>query len=288
MAAPAAKPTQNLIRPDVFSYQDYKHFLRDYFHYRKLKDPEFSTRALATAAQISNGYLSTILNTSQQITEKALNKILPELGLLQTEESYLRLLCRISQVADHQDRADAVRKIKRYKKFAKLNPKESLVLNYFSKWYTPAIREMASLPEFQPNPKWIQENLSFMVPLSEIAKALEFLFEHKLIRFRADGRFESSGERIECEGNIHRLVLTQAYQQIFDLAGDSIDNIEREKRNLRAHMVSLSDESFAKARTIMDDALESIAKLDTQGAAEQTYQFLLLGFPLSNVKRGKS
>ena len=269
-------------RPHIFAYQDYKAFLRDYFHYMKIGDPDFSTRSLAARAKISNGYISTVLNSKQEITGKALAKIIPHLKLDATETSYLKLLCKLSMSATQEERIEAVRKMQNYKEFAKVNPQEALVLNYFTKWYYIAIREMANLPDFQINAKWIHEKLNFAVPISEVSKALEFLIQNQLIRIRPDGSFASGEGRIECEGNIYRFILTHFHKQFFELAAQSIDNTSRDLRSIKSHTIALTAEQYQEAKKLMDAALEGIAKLvkskDERGTI---HHFMFLGFPLT-------
>jgi uncharacterized protein (TIGR02147 family) len=273
-------------RPQIFIYKNYKDFLRDYLHYLKLTDPNYSTRKFAHDAKISLGYLSTILNSEQHITQKAVEKILPCLKLTKIEASYFKILCTISESSSQDDRMKAVAKLKRFGKFTALNPEESLVSEYMSKWYYVAIREMANQPGFQANAIWIQEQLNFHVPVPEIAKALEFLIMNKLIRFKPDGGFEASGDRVKCEGNLFRFILTHFYKQVFDLAVDAIDNINRDERNIRGHTMCLTKSNYAKAKAAMDNALEEIAKLKNDPAeGSATYQFLLLGFPFVKVRQ---
>ncbi|HEX4925309.1 MAG TPA: DUF4423 domain-containing protein, partial [Bdellovibrionales bacterium] len=163
----------------------------------------------------------------------------------------------------------------------------ALVTNYFSKWYHVAIREMANQPGFKLDSSWIQARLNFTVPISEISKAIEFLMQNKLIRVKPDGTFTAGDERLTCDGEVYRFVLTHFYKQSFELAGQSIDNTERQNRKMRSHTVSLSPEQFQKARDIVDRAVDELARLSDQPAdGSSVYQFLLLGFPLSNGRTG--
>lgn len=282
MSAAEKKSNESYERPDVFSYNEYKVFLRDYFHFMKVRDPEFSTRKLAAQASISNGYFSSLLNSNADITTKALEKIIPILELSPSEAAYLRQLCKVTKSASQTERIQALEKLQSFKKYSKLNPEETKVFNYFSRWFYSAIREMADLPDFQPNPKWIHEKLNFSVPISEIVKALEFLIANKLIKFNKDGSFSSSPDLVECEGNVYRFVLTHYHKQYFDLAAESIDNTDREKRNIQSLTLPITPENFVEAKRMMDETIDKITKLNKKKEEKgDVYHFFLLSFPLT-------
>jgi uncharacterized protein (TIGR02147 family) len=256
----------------------------------KCSDPEFSTRTLAAQAQISNGYISTILNTTQDISERAIEKIMPYLGLSETEAQCFRLLCKVTDSVDSDERIASLEKLQKYRRYSSLNPQETKVFNYFTKWYFIAIREMANMSSFRPDPKWIHEQLNFAVPLSEVVEALRFLIENRLIVFNNNGSFASAPDRIECDGKIYRFILTHYHKQFFELAVRSIDNTERENRNILGHTVCMSDEQFREAKQVLDDALEKIAAITNQEteASKTVYHFNLVAFPLTKARGEKS
>jgi uncharacterized protein (TIGR02147 family) len=273
--------------PIIFSYQDYKTFLRDYFNFMKVSDPKFSIRKFAVKAEISSAYLPMILNTAQDISDNFVEKITPVLNLTRAEASYFRILCSIRDGSDPIQRDEAIAKLQRFHKFSKLNPKESLVSKHFSKWYYVAIREMANEPDFQFNPAWVQKRLNFPVPLSEVSKALEFLFKNHLIMIKSNGRFSSSDEHLVCEGNLFRFILTHFHKQFFELAAQAIDNTKRSSRNIRSHTVCLTPKQFEQAQEIMNQCIEAISKLSDHATDQSAvYHFLSLGFPLSKVRDG--
>ncbi|MEQ1875916.1 MAG: TIGR02147 family protein [Bdellovibrionia bacterium] len=278
-------PNTDQNRPEIYAYQDYKVFLRDLFHFMKISDVGFSLRRLATKAEISVGYLPTLMNTRRDITPKIIEKLLPHLGLDRTESAYFRILCTITESSTQEERIEALKKLQRFEKYSTLNPNEVLVSNYFSKWYYVVIREMANEPGFKPDPIWVQERLAFAVPLAEVAKTLEFLFKNQLIKFNPNGSFSSSGGHVACQGRIFRFILTHYYKQTFELAATAIDTVEREHRNMRSQTACLSPGQFQQAKKIMDQALEEIIKISGNHQPESSvYHFSSFAFPVSKPK----
>jgi uncharacterized protein (TIGR02147 family) len=273
-------------RPDVYSYEDYKMFLRDYLHYLKESDSGFSMRKIALQSKTSVGYLPTILNTDQDITEKAVEKLVPHLQLDREESSYFKILCSINASTPQEERIEALKKLQRFSKYSRLNPNQSLVTQYLSKWYYVAIREMANNPEFKMDAGWVQSQLNYSVPIADVSRALEFLFRNNLIKIETNGKFKATDERVVGEGNIFRFILTHFHKQVFELALKAIDITDRQFRSIRGHTMSLNKENYRTARTIMDKALEDIAALpETPAKDNSVYHFLFTGFPMSKVKK---
>ena len=91
-----------------------------------------------------------------------------------------------------------------------------------SKWYNVAIREMATLPNFKAEPSWIQKNLKSKVPLSEIQKSLNFLFERNFLTKDKNGKIQQKEKLLDCWGGVHKLALSQYHTQVLNVAADSI------------------------------------------------------------------
>ena len=70
-----SKPLQLMKeRPDIFSYHDYRVFLKDWFEFRKQEGKGFSVRSVARDAKLGSGYLPMVLAGERNLSPKALAK----------------------------------------------------------------------------------------------------------------------------------------------------------------------------------------------------------------------
>ncbi|HEX4923318.1 MAG TPA: DUF4423 domain-containing protein, partial [Bdellovibrionales bacterium] len=271
-------------RPDVFLYTDYKAFIKDMIEYFRGVDSRFSIRKLAKESGISNGYLTIIFKTPQQMAEKTLVKIIPSLRLSTPEGSYLRILRDIADPESPEHKAELLKRLQKFHRFREEKPDESQIISYLEKWYNIAIRELASDPEFKLDPAWIRERLQFPVHTADVERGIETLLEKGFIQRTQGKGAEVTTKRVACHDQIFSMALANVHRQFFRLASESIDFVPREQRNIQGHIMSLDQENFEKAKQILGSALEQIANLQAPDRKKaRVFNFSFLAFPLTKT-----
>lgn len=273
-------------RPDIFTYHDHLALLRDWVAYLKASQSKFSLRSLAKQAGIASGYLPMVLKGSRPLSAAALAKLIPHLSLNASEQSFLDCLLVLGTSDSHEARMSALERMRRFSQFRQQNLQETAAYQYLTHWYYVAIREMATVPGFRDDPQWIQEQLRFQVPLKDIKDTLEFLFKNKFLEKNAEGRVQAPSEPLNCQGGIYRVALSHFHREIMRLAGESIDKVPSQERNILGHTVAMSAENFEKAREIAEAALKKIAALQESAASgsenDCVYHFEVALFPLTS------
>jgi uncharacterized protein (TIGR02147 family) len=290
--AQAAVPDQSTraVPPDLYRHNNYKSFLREWVAYRKRTERGFSLRRLEADAGFAVGYLSGILTGAREISLKALLKLIPLLKLTTEGEAYFENLVRLS-IGDSQDtRLGALERMSASKNYQKQNPNEARLIQYFSRWHHVAIRELASIPGFKTDPKWIQSQLKVHVSLPQIREALHFLGESGLLKLNTDGTATVQERSLECLGSIFKSALTQYHRQMFELAAQSIDNTPGTERNLEGATISIDTDQFETVRNILQEAMTRIRTLSEASAhrAPRVFHVELAVFPMSESAKGKT
>ena len=94
-------------------------------------------------------------------------------------------------------------------------------------WYNVAIRELAALPNFQFDARWIQGQLRETLPLEQIEKALSFLEKNGFLSRTAPF---ISKKPIECMGGVFTLSLGTFHRQMLNQISESIESVPRDER----------------------------------------------------------
>lgn len=274
-------------RPDIFAYHDHLAFLKDWVAYLKATQSRFSLRSLAKAAGLASGYLPMVLNGTRPISAAALAKMIPHLNLNANEQSFLDCLLVLGTSDSHDARVMALERMKKFSQFRSHNERETAAYQYLTHWYYVAIREMATLKGFKDDPEWIQEQLRFQVSLKEVKDTLEFLFKYKFLERSKNGKILAPTEALNCQGGIYRVGLSHFHREIMRLAGEAIDKVPREERNIMGHTCSLSEKNFLKARAIAEEAIQKIQALTaTEQDGETVYHMEVALFPLTQKQNG--
>lgn len=271
-------------RPNIFTYHDYRHYLRDWFGYLKKSRRGFSVRQLAREAKLSSGYLSMVLAGSRKLSAKAMAKMFPKIGLNFQERTYLEQLCKVADSDTQEVRLDALERLQKYRSYKTLNPKEIEVYRYLTRWFYVAIREMVSLPDFELDAEWIHGRLRGKISLNEVKQGLEFLISHGYIKPLPDGKASLPDKDIECVGGVYKLALGQFHSEMLQMARDSITEVPSDQRHITGHVMALSPEQFEKVKAILEKTLKQVASLEKTGKqSNSVYHVGLLGFPLTKV-----
>src|SRR4051812_26275181 len=117
------KSTQSRVRrPRVYSYLDYRVFLKDWVEFQKTRDPDFSVQRLAEKAGLSSSYLFYVLSGERRLTLKSVLQLMPCLGLRGAEQSYFESLVKLETSSSAQAKALTVSQMSRLSGYQKLNP----------------------------------------------------------------------------------------------------------------------------------------------------------------------
>jgi uncharacterized protein (TIGR02147 family) len=272
--------------PDIFDYHDYRSYLKDWL--KAGRGQKISLRTLAAAARMSPAYLSMIISGARNLSDEALEKILPQMHLDEAGRHYFRQLKVIADSDSPRARTEALAKIQKSNRYRHRHRKELEVYRYLTNWYYVAIREAVHLPDFKLDPYWIQSILKFHVAIADIQKAIDFLVEYDFIRVAADGRCSLPQKQIDCYGGVYKVALAQFYRELFDLASQSIDATPREWRNITFHTMPFSKKNFEKLRALLDKSLLEIEQMGRhQGEADSVYHVTFSCFPLADSPGAK-
>ena len=278
-------------KPNIFNYHDYRAFIADWLPFMKSTTKRFSLRKLAEAADLSPALLSLVMSKKRTLTERAASQLAPALGLNESEQAYFGHLARLSEAPSQEERTKAYQSLQRFQNYRSTNQREIETFNYLSKWYYVAIRELAAHPRFSDDPEWIQNQLVPKVALEDIRAALKFLFDNRFLE-KKEGRVRQTQRNVECMNGVFQLSLNQFHKQILELAIGSIDEIEKEKRNLTGYSFFIRQESYPEIVSILEEAMEKLKALEArdlkkpEGRDQATvYHAELIAFPMTGSKR---
>lgn len=282
MSSAAAQNLSPVSAPDIYSYHDYRQFLREWLQHLKVEH-RLSTRQIAKASGVSESYLSMVLNGSRRLSAEQLAKLVPSLKLERSEASYLEWLIDVVESDSFETQLEALKKIQRFRRYRNLNPLEIETYRYLQHWYHIAIRELAQIPGFQLEPKWIQQALRYKVSLPEIKSAIEFLIDHGFLSVDDQGRFIKPDKLIQCKTGVLKPALTKFHTEMLNLAATSISETSSEERNISAYTCAIPADHVDAAKQILNEAREKIIALSRAAEASDTvYHFGFLAFPLTN------
>lgn len=178
---------------DVFGFLDYRAFLRAYYSLERRQ--RLSYRAFSLRAKLrSPNYLKLVIDGQRNLSLEMAERFAAACGLSGEAARYFRELVAFNQASALDERNACYRRLlgfHRYREAQRLDVAEEA---YHSRWYLPAIRELAARHDFRDDPRWIAGLLEPPIKPAEAKRALEILVELGLLTRADDGRLlQASG-----------------------------------------------------------------------------------------------
>lgn len=269
---------------DIFSYLDYRAFLKAYYDDCKKKDPKFTYRYIAECVGFkSAGHLTQILNGSTNISYSLTAGFIEFLKFGKRESDYFETLVYFNQAKTHAEKKCFFERLLKFKKLINtiITPDQ---YEYFDKWYFVAIRESLSYYQFKDDFADLAQKLKPAISPDEAKKAIELLVRLNLITKNEKGFYQRVDPVLSANPEGKAIAITNNALETMRLAGESIDRFPKEQRNISGVTFSISQKTFdtiqEEVRNFRKRVLD-IAQCDS--SPDSVYQFNVQLFPLTEI-----
>lgn len=235
-------------RPDVARFTDYRAFLREMVKFLRAVRPGFSFRSFARRAGFASpNYLKLVTDGLRNLAPESVDKFARGLGLNKREQEIFRILVLIANArSDDERNALFVRLRERIgaDEVTRLRDDQFAV---YEVWWALVIRDMAQLPDFQLDARWIGRRLRPRVRPAQVQRALDLLMRLGLLVRDEEGKVRTSERTISTGPEVQSLAVRNYHRSVLELAGNALDEIPREERNVTSVTVLLSEDGYAEA-----------------------------------------
>lgn len=248
--------------PRVFEYADYRAFLRDWTHYKKMSSPAFSGAVFARRARLqSHTLLGLVIRGQRNLTAQSIRAFVRALDLTAREALFFEKLVLFNQSKDSEDKAYYFEQLHSVSQGAGKRKLEAIrdYANYLKYWYIPAVRELVLLPGFKPDAQWISERLKSKITRSEAQAAWKVLLELGFVRPGAEpGQFVQTHPRIDIAPGDIDFVVRNYHRGQLKRGQDAIDGEPYAERHYSSLTLSLSGADYQKLQERIEDFRKTI------------------------------
>jgi uncharacterized protein (TIGR02147 family) len=272
-------------KPNIFEYVDYREYLRDYYDAGKANVSQFSYRYLARLAGFSSpNFFKLVMDGDRNLSNDSINKFAKALKLDRDEKRFFADLVAFDQAETVEERNEAFERVAASRRFRRARRLDSSMFEYLSRWYHPAIRELAALDDFRRDPEWIAQKLSPEVSVEQIEASLELLFDMGLLVEEEDGSISRGEPSLTTGHEVRSLAIGNYHRQMLERAANSIVNVPRELRDISALTVCIDSEKVPEVKERIHAFRESLLDFcDRDANPEAVFQINFQLFPLTEV-----
>lgn len=269
----------------IFSYIDYRLFLRDYYRDQKKNSRFFSYRYFSKKAGINSpNFLKQIIESKRNLTSLTLDKFITALKLTEKESLFFRHLVLFNQGKTVQDKQQHYAVMLSMMHSVKEQQLTALQHEYFTHWFIPAIREIVSLYDFKDDYKKLAAAVHPPISVREARFAVKLLLKLGMIEQTEDGTFRQTSAAILSNSKVARMAVRSFNREMLRKAEFALDNIPVEEREIYGVTIGASKECYDVLTAEMAafrDRIVSIVNADTN--SNRVYQMHLQLFPLSKT-----
>ncbi len=273
-----------MTKPNLFTYDDYRKYLRDWFNWMKETKPGFSYRAFSMWANFkSPNHLMLVIKGERNIALNTLGRYFEVLKLKHTEKKYFELLVKFNQAKDMSAKTEYFKELSFYwlKKGSLLEPEQ---LQYLSNWYYTAIRELVNLKEFKEDGNWISRKLGGLVSPPNARRAIEILLDLKLLKRDSNGRLVQTSNYVTTGDEVESVSAFLYHEQMIKLAMESLRVKTSDVRNLTALTFTIRKSDYSQVVAEINDfrkkIIASLQNRQVQDQDDELYQLNIHLFPI--------
>ncbi len=269
--------------PSVYDYLDYRRFLSDLMAFKKQGDKKYSFRYLSNACGFASpNFIKLVLDGRRNLTNESLAKIAKGFGLSTAEREFFENLVFMNQAETHGEKDHYYQKMMAAKAFTKIHKIDKARYEYFSKWYYPAIREIAVFNGGDYSPEQIAQLLHPRITAKEAEKALYLLAELDLIEKDHQGKWHQVDSSITTGPEVQSLIIANFHKEMLKLAAESIDRFSSAERDITGLTISISQKKISRIKELIAGLRKELLTMACQDeTADQVVQINFQVFPLS-------
>jgi len=267
---------------NIFSYRDFRLFIRDRLAELKAIDSKYSYQFLASRLGIaSKSHIKMVVDAKHNISIELAERLGGIFELNRREQDFFLALVDYGQAADERCKQAALERLCAFGSFSKLHRLDLKQMDYYADPLMLALREMVELKDFSESPAYISSRLPYKVSTAGIRKAIAKLIELGLLERDTAGRLRHCEHHIATGDDMRSLAVRKYYRQRFKEASAALE-IPADRRRLGGLSCAVSRSTYKKICDILEESLGRIyVLLDEEEEADEVYQLVTAIYPLT-------
>ena len=247
---------------NIYDYSDYRKFLQEFYELEKSLDPSFSYRVFAAAVGMDASLLLKILQGKRHISPKCIDVFVNFFHFKDAKAEYFREMIAYGKAKNDKD----VRS--HFETLQKMRPAACRELDearyrYFQQWYYPMVRSALDVFNYRgtQDAAALGECCIPKLSASQVENAVDALLQLGLAHARNDGRVVPTEAHLKTKEHWLSACISDYQSSIAELAGKSIQNTPKEKRDISTLTMALDSQQIDKIREILAKTRKAIVNV---------------------------
>jgi uncharacterized protein (TIGR02147 family) len=269
---------------DIFSYTNYRQYLKEACEEIRETKPFFSYRYIAQKAGLKSvGFISWVIKGKRNMSASLTHKIGDILKLSKREAEYFDLLVSHNQAKKNEERQYYLNRLLAFRS-TRTTIIERDRDQYYSRWYYSAIRELVNLTEIRDE-KQVVKLLRPTISRLEARGALSLLERLEMIK-RAGNQVDGAYERVDAAlisgPSVDPAIIHGFQTSTMRLAEAALHEFPKEDRDISTVTLSCNSKDLERVRERIRQMRDEITEIACASEdADGVYQLNTQFFPLT-------
>lgn len=275
------------IHEQIYSYLDYRRFLKDLVASLKIQQPEFTMRTFAEKAGFgSPSYLKMVIDGKRQLTDNSMDRFCAALLISGREKKYFTTLIKYSQEINPDKKSTLFDDLTQLRPRKTLTPIVKNKIKYLTHHHYACIREMALLKDFQENAKWIASRCLPRISPQEARDAIRTLLDLGFLKRDQTGRLSQSEPVVGTQAQTEFVEAFNFHDAVLSKARQCLSQSKQEERHFEALTIPVTPQIYERLRDkiqkLIEESLDEVNNLKSD--FNNVYQLNVQLFPVTTDK----
>jgi uncharacterized protein (TIGR02147 family) len=221
------------------------------------------------------------MDGDRNLAPESIDQFAKAFKLNKEESHFFRNLVLLNQSKTSEQKQVFAQEIMKSRAYKKTHPLKESQYNFFGRWYSVLVRELVGMPAFREDYEWIASQIQHGITAAEARRVIEELVTLGLLSRDEKGKLKQSSKNVGTPDEVTSSVIANCHRELMKRASESIDTVPREKRDISALTFTVSEETAAKIKEIIQKVRKDIMELAAHDASpDSIYQLNFQLFPL--------
>ena len=277
---------KRVIVVNIYTYLNYREFLKDILIDKKKESPRFSHRYILGKMGISSsGYLLNVVSNKSSLSIQRAIELGSLLSMSKNEITYFRKLIYFDKAKSIDEKNDYYREILDFRKrqIKIISPND---FSLFSEWYYVVIIEILNIIDFKDDYSYLANLLSPTIKKVEAKNSIKVLLDLEFISEDKNGFFKPIEKAITTGDDIIATDVTLYQNKMISLEQIALETIPINKREISGLTFSVSKEKFSLIKDEIIEFRRRILQITLDDDNPQDVYRCNLGlFPITNLSK---
>jgi uncharacterized protein (TIGR02147 family) len=270
--------------PNLFEYQDFRAYLRDFYHEQKELQRNFSYKSFSRKAGISApSFLFYVIEAKRNLTKSTAVKIANAIGLAREESDYFEWLVFFNQAQTVTEKTFYYSKLVEVRKPIDIRTIQKDRWEFYGAWYHSVIREVVTFFDFQDDFARLGAFLAPPITARDAKNSIRLLERLGFIEKDPKGLYHQTENLIQARGDAPDARILERFQaEMLGVVLKAYDLAPVKSRLCVSTTFSISRESFELFKMRLREAhrqLMEMARIDDEPSV--AYQLTMNFVPVS-------